>query len=120
MTPAPLRDQAAMDRQAVAACMQAAGMRILNQAWRHDGRSLDVVAAQDRTLIICHIKSAETGDPVPDGLLTQGQKTRLRRTAASWMIANGVIFGELRIDVAIVVTDAAGARCVAAYQPAAG
>ena len=94
--------------QAAAEHLQRAGFRILDRNWRCADGELDIVAAQRRVLVICEVKTrsgTRFGSPLE--AITR-QKKRLRRLAVRWVIAHGVLFDEVRIDVIGVLADSSG------------
>lgn|SRR5487761_1093658 len=90
----------ALSEQAAADYLQLAGLRILNRNWRCPEGKIDIVAAEQRVLVVCQIKvrsAVAPGTPVPP--VTQSEQRRLRRLAVRWLVVNGVLFDEIRIDV---------------------
>jgi putative endonuclease len=67
------------------------------------------VAAERQVLVICEVKtrsSAEYGSPLE--AITGSKRARLRRLAVRWLVAHGVHFDEVRIDVIGLVWDESG------------
>lgn len=86
--------------QAAADYLQQAGFRILARNWRCSEGEIDIVAADRRALVACEVKtrsSARYGTPLE--AVTPRKRSRLRRLAVLWVIANGVLFDEVRVDV---------------------
>jgi putative endonuclease len=86
--------------QATAEYLQCGGMRILDRNWRCPEGKIDIVAAEHRVLVVCQIQvrpaaAAQTQAPP----VSQAKRRRLRRLAIRWLVANGVLFDEVRIDV---------------------
>jgi putative endonuclease len=92
--------------QAAAEYLRQAGLRILDQNWRCAEGELDIVAAERRVLVICEVKTrsdARFGTPLE--VITRQKRSRLRRLAIRWVVAHGVLFDEIRIDVIGVLKD---------------
>jgi putative endonuclease len=95
--------------QAAAEYLERAGFRILDRNWRCAEGELDIVAAERRVLVICEVKtrsSVRYGDPLE--AISRAKRNRLRRLAIRWLVANGMLFDEVRIDVVGLVKDQAG------------
>lgn len=90
--------------QAAADYLHQAGFRILARNWRCSEGEIDIVAADRRVLVACEVKtrsSARFGTPLE--AVTRRKRSRLRRLAVLWVIANGVLFDEVRVDVVEVL-----------------
>ena len=85
---------------AAADYLQRGGMRILDRNWRCPEGKIDIVAAEHRVLVVCQIqlRPAATAQ-TPAHPMSQAKRRRLRRLAIRWLVANGVLFDEVRIDV---------------------
>jgi putative endonuclease len=86
--------------QLAAERLQEAGLRILDRNWRCSEGEIDIVAADGRVLVICEVKTrsdARYGTPLE--AVGVRKHRRLRRLAVRWLVAHGVIFDEIRIDV---------------------
>ena len=80
--------------------LQRAGLRILDRNWRCAEGEVDIVAAERRTLVICEVKTrsgVRYGTPLE--AVTRQKRNRLRRLAIRWVVAHGVLFDEIRVDV---------------------
>lgn len=91
--------------QAAADYLHRAGLRILARNWRCSEGEIDIVAADRRVLVACEVKtrsSARYGTPLE--AVTARKRSRLRRLAVRWVLANGVLFDEVRVDVVEVRT----------------
>jgi putative endonuclease len=80
--------------------LQRAGLRILDRNWRCAEGEVDIVAAERRTLVICEVKTrsgVRYGTPLE--AITRQKRNRLRRLAIRWVVAHGVLFDEIRVDV---------------------
>jgi putative endonuclease len=95
--------------QAAAQYLQRAGFRILDRNWRCAEGEIDIVAAERRVLVVCEVKTrsdARYGSPLE--AITRTKRCRLRRLAIRWLVAHGVLFDEVRIDVIGLVRDRSG------------
>jgi putative endonuclease len=89
--------------------LQQAGLRILDRNYRCGEGEIDIVAAERRTLVVCEVKTRSDlrfGTPIE--AITRQKRSRLRRLAVHWVLAHGVIFDELRVDVVGVLKSASG------------
>ena len=87
------------------------GYRIIERNFRCRQGEIDVIAAKDRTLVFCEVKTRRTdyfGDPVE--AVGPVKQARLRRLAAAWLDANPAPGMRLRFDVVSVVADRQGTR----------
>jgi putative endonuclease len=89
--------------------LERAGFRILDRNWRCAEGELDIVAAERRVLVVCEVKT-RSGDRYgsPLDAITRAKQSRLRRLAIRWLVAHGVLFDEVRIDVIGLVRDRSG------------
>ena len=95
--------------QFAAEYLQRAGYRILDRNWRCAEGEIDIVAAERRTLMVCEVKTRSgTRYGTPLEAITRQKRNRLRRLAVRWVIAHGLLFDEVRVDVIGVLRDAAG------------
>jgi putative endonuclease len=95
--------------QAAAEYLERAGLRILDRNWRCADGEIDIVAAERRILVICEVKTRSSGRfGSPLDAITRSKRARLRRLAVRWLIAHGVLFDEVRIDVIGLVSDPPG------------
>jgi len=97
--------------QAAAEYLERAGMRILARNWRCSVGEIDIVAAERRVLVVCEVKTrsdARYGTPLE--AITRAKL--LRRLAAAWLQANGVLFDEIRIDAVGLTREPAGGFAV--------
>jgi len=90
----------------VARWYEARGYTVLDRNWR-DGRTgeLDLVLGKgDRLIVFCEVKSRSStayGDPLE--AVDARKLARIRRLAASWLVAHDRRGVEVRIDVAGVL-----------------
>jgi putative endonuclease len=95
--------------QLAAEYLQRAGFRILARNWRCAEGEIDIVAADRRTLVACEVKTRSgTRYGTPLEAVTRKKRSRLRRLAVCWVLANGVLFDEVRVDVMEVLKDERG------------
>jgi putative endonuclease len=76
------------------------GMRILDRNWRCRQGEIDIVALDQRCVVICEVKTRSGtafGEPVE--AVTWRKAARLRRLAAAWISDSPVEADDLRIDV---------------------
>ena len=95
--------------QAAVEFLQAAGFHILDRNWRCAEGELDIVAAHRRSLVVCEVKTRSGnryGSPLE--AISRGKQRRLRRLAVSWLVAHGVLFDQVRIDVVGITRDRSG------------
>ena len=86
--------------QAAVEFLKEAGMRILDRNWRCAMGEIDIVAVERRTLVVCEVKtrtSGAYGSPLES--VKREKLVRLRRLAIAWVLAHGVLFDEVRVDV---------------------
>jgi len=89
--------------------LERAGLRILDRNWRSTIGELDIVAAERRVLVVCEVKTRSgAGFGTPLEAITRHKQARLRRLAAQWLVAHGVLFDEVRIDAIGVLRDSSG------------
>jgi putative endonuclease len=89
--------------------LERAGLRILDRNWRSRDGEVDIVAADRRVLVVCEVKTRSgTRFGTPLEAVTRHKRARLRRLAAQWLVAHGVLFDEVRIDVIGVIKDKSG------------
>jgi putative endonuclease len=95
--------------QLAAEYLQQAGYRILARNWRCREGEIDIVAADHRVLVACEVKTRSgTRYGTPLEAVTRKKRSRLRRLAVQWVVANGVLFDEVRVDVVEVLKDSRG------------
>jgi putative endonuclease len=95
--------------QLAAQYLERAGFRILDRNWRCAEGELDIVAAERRVLVVCEVKTRSSdryGSPLD--AITRAKQSRLRRLAIRWLVAHGVLFDEVRIDVIGLLRDRSG------------
>jgi putative endonuclease len=86
-----------------------AGLEVLQRNWRCPQGEIDIVAADGRVLVICEVKTrSDVRFGTPLEAITRQKAWRLRRLAALWLVAQDVIFDEIRIDVVGILRTAPG------------
>jgi|SRR5215472_12065145 putative endonuclease len=104
------KDDLGRDGERVAAeYLERAGLRVLDRNWRCADGEIDIVAAERQVMVVCEVKTRsgrQFGTPLE--AITRNKRARLRRLAARWLVAHGVLFDEVRIDVVGLVRDPAG------------
>jgi putative endonuclease len=89
--------------------LQRAGFRILSRNWRCSEGEIDIVMADRRALVAVEVKTRSgTAYGTPLEAVTRKKRNRLRRLAVRWVIAHGVLFDEVRVDVVEVLKDEQG------------
>ena len=86
-----------------AAYLRSKGMRVVSRNWRCPTGEIDLVATDDRWLVVCEVKTRRSrvaGEPVE--AVTPDKVRRLRRLALAWVEAHGGPRRTLRIDVVSV------------------
>jgi putative endonuclease len=95
--------------QLAAEHLQQSGLRILDRNWRCQEGEIDIVAADRRTLVICEVKTrSDTRFGTPLEAISARKHARLRRLAVRWVIAHGLLYDEIRIDIVGVLRVAPG------------
>jgi len=86
--------------QRAADYLREAGFRVLDRNYRCADGELDIVAAERRILVACEVKTRSgVRYGTPFEAVTPQKLKRLRRLAVRWVVAHGVIFDELRVDL---------------------
>ena len=95
--------------QAAVQYLERAGLRILDRNWRCADGEIDIVAAERQVLVVCEVKTRTSGQfGSPLEAVSKTKQARLRRLAARWLVAQGILFDEVRLDVIGLTRDAAG------------
>ena len=77
-----------------------AGLQILARNWRCKEGEIDIVALDQRVLVVCEVKTRSGlrfGTPLE--AVTRQKAWRLRRLAVRWIVGQGLAFETIRIDV---------------------
>jgi putative endonuclease len=89
--------------------LERAGLRVLDRNWRCADGEIDIVAAERQVMVVCEVKTRSgTRFGTPLEAITRTKQARLRRLAARWLVAHGVLFDEIRIDVIGLIRNRAG------------
>jgi putative endonuclease len=89
--------------------LERAGLRVLDRNWRCSIGEIDIVAAERQVMVVCEVKTrSDTRFGTPLEAITRNKRARLRRLASQWLVAHGVLFDEVRIDVIGLVRTPAG------------
>ena len=95
--------------QLAAEYLERSGFRILDRNYRCAEGEIDIVAADGRVLVACEVKTRSgVGYGAPAEAVTSRKLRRLRRLAVRWVVAHGVLFDELRVDVVGVLRSPSG------------
>jgi putative endonuclease len=95
--------------QVAAKYLTQVGLAVIGRNWRCREGEIDIIALDGRTLVICEVKTrsgVRFGTPLE--AVTTPKARRLRRLAAAWVRAHGLVFDEIRIDVVGVLRAASG------------
>jgi putative endonuclease len=95
--------------QLAAEYLENEGFRILDRNYRCAGGEIDIVAADQRILVACEVKTRSDlrfGTPVE--AVTREKLRRLRRLAVHWALTHGVFFDGLRVDIVGVLRSPSG------------
>ena len=107
-----MRDKDELGRrgeQLAAEYLERGGLRILDRNWRCETGELDIVALDQRVLVVCEVKTrsgVRYGSPLE--AISRSKRARLRRLAAAWLAAQELRFDDVRIDVIGLVRDGSG------------
>jgi putative endonuclease len=89
--------------------LERSALRILDRNWRCREGEIDIVALEQRTLVICEVKTRSSdryGTPLE--AISARKRVRLRKLAVGWVLAHGLFYEEIRIDVVGVLRVAPG------------
>jgi putative endonuclease len=111
--PAPRRSPAnavgAYGERLAARYLEESGMRVLDRNWRCDQGEIDIVAIDDRCLVIVEVKTRRSlafGAPVE--AVSPVKAARLRRLASCWLTDNRTLLDSLADSVAEIRIDVIG------------
>jgi len=93
-----------------AAHLERLGLRVLARNFRTRWGELDLVAADERTIVFCEVKTRRQGSGSPWDALRPSKQLRVRRMAACWLMEaqDRPYAAELRFDAIGVTIDARG------------
>lgn len=86
-----------------------AGYLILDRNYRCPEGELDIVAADQRVLVACEVKTRSSvayGTPIE--AITARKLSRLRRLAVRWSLTHRLVFDRVRVDVVGVLKTESG------------
>jgi putative endonuclease len=86
-----------------------AGYLILDRNYRCSDGELDIVAADQRVLVACEVKTRSSlayGTPIE--AITAIKLRRLRRLAVRWVLAHRLLFDGIRVDIVGVLRTESG------------
>ena len=84
--------------------LESDGFLILDRNYRCSEGELDIVAADQRVLVACEVKTRSSvayGTPIE--AITSQKLRRLRRLAVRWAQTHGLIFDSIRVDAISVL-----------------
>ncbi len=89
------------------------GMVLLDRNWRCPLGEIDLVLRDDRTLVVCEVKTRSSlafGSPLEG--VTEQKAARLRRLAARWLTDHKIRPDEVRIDLVGVLVPRIGGTTI--------
>lgn len=89
--------------------LEGQGFRVLDRNWRCADGELDIVAIERRVFVAVEVKTrsgSRFGTPLE--AVGRAKVRRLRRLAVLWLIAHGVRYDQVRIDVLGLVYEGTG------------
>ncbi len=90
-----------------------AGLKVLDRNWRCSAGEIDIVAAVDRTVVVCEVKTRSTGRfGTPLEAITPVKAARLHRLGWLWVHTHGVHCEAVRVDVLAVLRQRRGPAVV--------
>src|SRR5262245_66416145 len=99
--------------QVAAEYLERAGLRVLDRNWRCAEGEIDIVAAERQVMVVCEVKTrSSTRFGTPLEAITRHKQARLRRLATRWLVAHGVLFDQVRIDVIGAILHQAGSTSI--------
>jgi putative endonuclease len=95
-------------------------MAVIERNWRFAQGEIDIIARDGRALVVCEVKTRSgVGRGGPLESVSRQKRSRHRRLAIRWVIANSVLYDEIRIDVIGVLRTPQGTFTVE-HVPAIG
>jgi putative endonuclease len=91
--------------------LESAGLRILDRDWRCADGQIDIVAAEHRTLVVCEVQTHSASGPSAPAM-SRARRARLRRLAVRWLVAHGLLFDEVRVDVVCLLRGRSGVSAI--------
>jgi len=85
---------------AAAAYLERAGMTLVERNWRCPVGEVDIVALDDKTLVLCEVKTRRTTSKgTPEDAITPAKQRRYARLAAAYIQHAGLEDPDVRFDV---------------------
>lgn len=85
---------------AAVAYLERTGYEIVERNWRCQAGEVDIVALDERVLVLCEVKTRRsTAKGTPDDAVTAAKRRRYERLAAAYIQAASIDHAELRFDV---------------------
>jgi putative endonuclease len=82
------------------------GYRVVARNFRSRQGEIDLIAARDRTLVFCEVKTRRTDYfGTPAEAVTFAKRARLKRLAAEWLSRNPAPGMSMRFDIVSVLAD---------------
>jgi len=92
--------------------LQSNGLRALDRNWRCPAGEIAIIAAYLRVLVVCDVRTVQERPGARSqnltGTITKAKSVKLRRLAIRWIIAHGLLFDELRVDVVYIIISRSG------------
>jgi putative endonuclease len=89
---------------AAAAYLERVGFTIVDRNWRTKAGEIDIVALEDKTLVLCEVKTRRTvGKGTPEAAVTPTKQRRIGRLAAAYVQQAGLEPVEVRFDVVSIL-----------------
>lgn len=93
--------------------LERSGIAVIERNWRCELGELDIIAREDRALVVCEVKtrrSAAFGDPVE--AVSPRKTRRLRRLALRWLDERRLHVAAIRFDVIAITQPHQGAAVI--------
>ena len=99
--------------------LQQLGLVVLSRNWRCRHGELDVVATDQKRLVVCEVKTRSgTRYGAPAEAVTPRKAARIRRATQAWLAAHQVCWVEIRFDVLAVLAEPGHPVAVQHYRAA--
>jgi putative endonuclease len=93
--------------------LAAAGLTVVDRNWRCSAGEIDIVAVDERTVVVCEVKTRSTsrfGTPLE--AITPQKAARLHRLGWMWVRAHRLRCNAVRVDVVAIVSRRKGPAMV--------
>ncbi len=85
---------------AAAAYLERIGMTVVERNWRCQAGEVDIIALDERTVVLCEVKTRRTAAKgTPEAAVTPAKQRRYAKLAAAYLQASGTEDLDLRFDV---------------------